>query len=506
MHSLWGGGNGRTLNNASDFVWVQISINVPAGAVGSDHTGTVEVHFTASSHLQSAASGSVGFQGITSWASGPIGAGYDFGYGVAVDGDGNVYITGYHQSGLDFGGGITVADEGSNGVFVAKYNNEGVIQWASGPTGAGSDGGTGVAVDGDGNVYITGSHGEGLDFGGGITIANEVSTGVFVAKYNTNGVIQWASGPTGAGMDDGTGVAVDGDGNVYISGRQGGGLIFGGGITVADEGNMAGVFVAKYSTAGVIQWAKGPSGAGWDQGQGVAVDGDGNVYITGYHGSGLDFGGGITVAAGVSDGIFVAKYNTAGVVQWASGPSSGTGWGQGVGVAVDIDGNVYITGYHDSGLDFGGGITVAADIEYGVFVAKYSTAGVVQWANGPSGAGNDYGNSVIVDGDGNVYITGGHGSGLDFGGGKTIPNDDDDGDGEIGGVFVAKYNTGGVVQWASGPTGEGPDSGKSVAVDGDGNVYITGDHGNGLDFGGGITIAEDDDNPYKTGVFVAKYV
>ncbi len=56
------GSSGRTLNNASDFVWVQISINVPAGAVGDAHTGTIEVHFQASSHLQSAASGGGGGQ------------------------------------------------------------------------------------------------------------------------------------------------------------------------------------------------------------------------------------------------------------------------------------------------------------------------------------------------------------------------------------------------------------------------------------------------------------
>jgi len=84
---------------------------------------------------------------------------------------------------LDFGGGVTVADEGGYGVFVAKYSANGVIQWASGPTGAGYDYGYGVAVDSNGNVYITGYHESYLDFGGGVTVADEGGYGVFVAKY-----------------------------------------------------------------------------------------------------------------------------------------------------------------------------------------------------------------------------------------------------------------------------------------------------------------------------------
>ena len=174
------GMSGRTVENASDFVWVQISI-VPESA--STHTGTIIINFEASTHLSSSSSMSVGFQGAASWASGPSGTGSDYGRSVAVDGDGNVYVTGSHESGLDFGGGITVADEGSYGVFVAKYNTAGVVQWASGPSGAGSDSGYSVAVDGDGNVYVVGFQGTGLDFGGGITVADDGEQGVFVAKY-----------------------------------------------------------------------------------------------------------------------------------------------------------------------------------------------------------------------------------------------------------------------------------------------------------------------------------
>ena len=105
------------VDSVSDFVWVQVSIDIPADAVDDGvHSGVVWIHFEASTHLE------LGFQGKPVWAKGPTGAGTDYGYGVAFDGGGNVYVAGYHGSGLDFGDGITVADEGSYGVFVVKYS------------------------------------------------------------------------------------------------------------------------------------------------------------------------------------------------------------------------------------------------------------------------------------------------------------------------------------------------------------------------------------------------
>jgi archaellin len=185
------------------------------------------------------------FSGVAGWATGPTGGGTDYGYGVVVDRAGNVYVTGSHGSGLDFGDGITVADEGIWGVFLAKYNGDGEVMWATGPTGAGFDYGRGVGVDRAGNVYITGYHGSGLDFGDGITVADEGSYGVFFAKYNGDGEVMWASGPTGAGSDYGYGVGVDRAGNVYVTGSHGSGLDFGDGMSLSNSGGHD-AFLVKY--------------------------------------------------------------------------------------------------------------------------------------------------------------------------------------------------------------------------------------------------------------------
>jgi nitrogen regulatory protein PII-like uncharacterized protein len=427
------------------------------------------------------------------WAKGPTGAGSDWGRDIAIDSSRNVYVTGYHTSGLNFGGGITVADESGIGMFVVKFNTASVIQWATGPIGAGDDYGRGIAVDSSGNIYVTGYHTSGLDFGGGITVADEGGTGMFVVKYNTVGVVQWATGPTGAGDDQGRDIAVDSYGNVYVTGYHTSGLDFGGGITVADEGGT-GMFVVKYNTVGVVQWATGPTGAGNDYGYGTAVDSSGNVYVTGYDISGLTFGGGVTVADEANDGLYLVKYNSAGIVQFAAGPT-GTGNEHGQSVAVDSSGNIYIDGYHTLGINFGGGITVPDEGSDGIFLVKYNSVGIAQWATGPIGAGQDQAYGIAVDASSNIYVTGYQDLGLNFGNGVTIAD-------EGGwGAFVVKYNSAGVAKWIGGPIGSGEDCGLGIVVDSSDAIYLTGYHTSGLNFGGGITVADEG----VDGVFIAKY-
>ena len=140
-------------------------------------------------------------------------SGIDYGYGIAVDGSGNVYVTGHSAATW---GSPQNAHAGSYDAFVAKLNSSGIRQWNTFMGSSDLDNGYGIAVDGSGNVYVTGfsryvtwgspqnAHAGGYD--------------AFVAKLNSSGVRQWNTFMGSSDYDSGYGIAVDGSGNVYVTG------------------------------------------------------------------------------------------------------------------------------------------------------------------------------------------------------------------------------------------------------------------------------------------------
>jgi hypothetical protein len=179
------------------------------------------------------------------------------------------------------------------------------------------------------------------------------------------------------------------------------------------------VFIAKYDTNGVVLWAAKMGGSIVDEGQSISVDSSGNVYVTGYYDSdplNVYSQNNTTPATQLSNSgsrdVFIAKYDTNGVAQWAA-RVAGSGYDYGSGISVDSSGNVYITGYYDNGplnVYSQGSTTPATQLSNSgngdVFIAKYDTNGVVQWAARAAGSDNDYGYGISVDGTGNVYVTG----------------------------------------------------------------------------------------------------
>ncbi|MEX2322677.1 MAG: SBBP repeat-containing protein [Acidimicrobiia bacterium] len=406
---------------------------------------------------------------------------------------------------------------GSNDVFVAKYDTAGILVWAHNIGGTDSDQGSGIAVDGSGNTYVTGYfRGVGVDFNPGGTAHLLTSNGsgdVFVAKYDTTGNLVWAHGIGGTSSDEGYGIAVDGSGNTYVTGSfQDPGVDFNpGGIAhLLSSNGTDDVFVAKYDTTGNLQWAHNIGGTGVDAGSGIAVDGFGNTYLTGYfQGSGVDFNPGGTAHLLSSNGsfdVFVAKYDPTGNLQWAHN-IGGTGVDVGYGIAVDGFGNTYLTGYFQgAGVDFNPGGTahlLSSNGSDDVFVAKYDPTGNLVWAHNIGGTGGDAGNGIAVDGFGNTYLTGYfQGSGVDFNPGGTAHLLNSNGGG--GDVFVAKYDTTGNLQWAHGIGGTAFDQGYGIEVDGSGNTYLTGSfQGASVDFNPGGTAHLLDSNG-EADVFVVK--
>lgn len=386
--------------------------------------------------------------------------------------------------------GITnLTTTGQADVFFAKYNSVGELIWAKNVGGIFVDDVFSIAVDGNNNIYITGYFNDTADFDPNAGITNLTSAGnydVFFAKYNSSGELIWAKSIGGTNYDNGLGIAVDGTGNVYISGYFSGVVDFdpGTGITNLTSAGSYDAFFAKYNSSGDLVWAKNIGGANDDIGYNIIVDASGGIYVTGYFEGTADFdpNSGTTnlTSKGLFD-VFFAKYNSLGALVWAK-HVGGTSSERGIDIAVDAGGNVYVSGYFEGTADFDpdtGTTALTSAGNYDVFFAKYNSGGALDWSKRMGGAFEDQATSIAVDVGGNVYLSGYFSGTADFDPNAGITNLTSTGNSD---VFFAKYDSSGAIVWAKNVGGTFNDQANSLAIDGGSNIYITGSFYHSADF------------------------
>ncbi|HCJ67495.1 MAG TPA: hypothetical protein DHV62_09325, partial [Elusimicrobia bacterium] len=228
---------------------------------------------------------------------------------------------------------------------------------------------------------------------------------IFLIKYNSNGVKQWTKQWGTSSYEHGSGVVVDTGGNIYVTGYTWGGLDgntnFGYSISTSDT------FLTKYDSNGTKQWTKQWGTDHGDYGAGLAVDTGGNIYIAGYiqlfQPAFYD-----RSIVPIDTDLFLVKYDSSGINQWAKYPRKSTSDECGTGVAVDTGGNIYLIGNTDGSLD---GNTNAGSED--VFLVKYDSSGNKIWTKQFGTASDDRGRGVANDSYGNIYITGCTAGGLD---------------------------------------------------------------------------------------------
>ncbi len=254
--------------------------------------------------------------GVLQWSqfcgsSDPI-APYDYGYDIAVDGSGHIYVTG--MSGATWGSPLH-AHSGGNDIVVLKLDGSGTYQWH---TFYGPGNGLSIAADAGGNLYVTGDSpdtwGSPLHAHSGSPPGNSGYTDIVVLKLDSSGSYQWHTFYGSNYHDRGDAIAVDGNGSVYVRGESD---VTWGSPLHAHSSDSCDNYVLKLDGTGAYQWHTFYGSA-----NDIALDSTANIYVT------------------TGPGVGVMKLDGHGAFQWQA--SYGTGGS--AGITLDTKGNVYVTG------------------------------------------------------------------------------------------------------------------------------------------------------------------
>jgi hypothetical protein len=401
--------------------------------------------------------------------------------GVKTDSNNNVYVSGYYISPNN-----TFIIQNANGntqtpssitlpttpvstfnPFIVKYNSAGIVQWATNIPANSS-----AAFTGSQNIYVTNT--------------SIYMTGIYLSTTPVD--LNNASGNT-----------------QVTSGIQ----------LQVTTGNAYDAFIVKYDFDGQVQWGTTIRTTNNDSGVSVTFDSSNNLYITGYYfgSSGVLFNANglgqvaspITLppASGSLSSVFIAKYSYLGQALWATN-INGTGNDRGISITKDSSNNIYVVGNYASTLQInlndasGTGQTLsniflpatATPVAIlNTFLVKYKSNGAVQWATSiPSSTRTNTCNNVLYDNVNNIYITGFYSSPssitlLDASGTGQIPSSITLPVTSLTATFnfgyLIKYNTSGKAQWATyiaNKTVSANTSGISLAMDLQNNIYMAGSY------------------------------
>lgn len=415
------------------------------------------------------------------WSEHFGGTGSAFSVGVAVDLFGNTTLIGALAGSADLGGGL-LTTAGGDDVVVAKYDPTGGYLWSKRFGGMMDQTPNAVAIDALGNAVVAGALAGATDFGGGL-LTSAGNSDVFVAKLSLAGNPVWSQ-RFGDGQDQvATGVAVDGPGNAFVTGRFYGKVDFGGGTLTSTGGSN--VFLAKMSTNGNPLWSQRFGGAKGAGARGVATDTSGNVVVTGQFEGTIDFGGGPLTSHGSAFGagdVFVAKFNSSGQPAWST--SFGDTFADfGTSVATDVTGNVFVAGTFQGTADLGGVMITSTGAMPDVFIVKLDAAGKYVWSRKIGGATQVSFPSIAVDQAGAVMLTANFVGAINVEGGPLLTSAGDSD------VLIAKFDSTGGYVWSKEFGDLDGQFARGIAAKGANHVVFAGDFAGSINFGGQQLIA-----------------
>lgn len=395
----------------------------------SDYTASAEIYVPAAS-------------GVASWVGvKQLGtASPEWPDGLALDEQGDVYV-----SGSTDGAFAGHANAGRSDLYVAKLDRRGDVAWVRQYGTAEYDGGSGVAVDAAGYVYVTGwTDGAFAGYVNAIGAADG-----FVLKMDANGNTVWMKQFGTELSDVPHAVVVDAQGHVYVSGSTSG--AFPGQVNAG----ASDAFVAEIGAFGDVLWVEQFGSAGNDHAEGLALGPQGKLYVSGFTDGAFEG----SANAGGTD-AFVAEIQPAVGLSWAK--QFGTAGNEFVyGLAVDAQGNAHVAGSTNGA--FAGHANAGS---FDAFAAKLDTAGSVSWVRqlGTTGFVNDdNATAVFVDAQFAVYVAGDTTGAFE---GNTNAGSSD--------AYVAKLDSSGSVSWVRQFGSTGNDYRGDLAMDAQRNMFVSG--------------------------------
>ncbi|MEG4858738.1 SBBP repeat-containing protein, partial [Microcoleus sp. K1-B6] len=343
------------------------------------------------------------------------GIGNEYGFGIAVDSQGNAYLTGQIDPGYPITPGAFQPTASVYGAGVTKLNAAGnSLVYSTFLSGYEGGLGNGIAVDSNGNAYVTGITGNGFpttdtasqfNYGGG-------SGDAFITKVNPTGSgLVYSTYLGGSDREDAQAIAIDNNGNAYITG-----LTYSTdlpGTNLGFQNTLAGEydgFVAKFDANGARAYSTYLGGFGNEIGNNIAVDSSGNAYVVGRTTS-TDFPtkNAIQAAnAGGANDAFVTKIEPLGYSVSYSTYLGGSGDDNGHRITLDSANNVYVTGDTTStNFPTKNAIQSVSGGGKDAFVTSINSSGsALVDSTYLGGSGDDYGNGIAVDATGAVYVAG----------------------------------------------------------------------------------------------------
>jgi hypothetical protein len=415
----------------------------------------------------------------------------DFGLSVCADSLGNIYTCGFFEGTIDFdpsGSLFELTSNGETDVFVLKLDANGNFLWANSLGSSLSDYAISIGCDGAGNVYITGSFQETVDFDPSITVQNATSQGledIFVQKLNTSGDLDWVKTYGSDSTDIGVGLYVNEGGNIAVTGTYSKSISFDLLSSIYDKTAIGeqDIFVLNLDNSGNTLWAEGYGGNLRDWGRSIVEHND-TIYVTGDFEAIVEFnptGSSITKTSEGWTDIFIMKINPNGITEWVNsyGEVSRDG---GFALALDHSNSVYVTGLFDNTVDFnpdGGGDIITSNGSFDSFVQKLNSNGSVIWTKTFGGIGTEQAHALAVTEKNEIITTGFYTGTVDFDPATGI---DQFTSGAWWDGYVHVLDSTGSYVWTNVFGGGALDDIHAVTVDLSNRIIVSGNYGGTVDF------------------------